>query len=114
MAVALSRLVHLIGEASVAVLCERLGGTRVYVPACPSSASRLVLAIGHAPAARLCDAMPGTYLDVPSRLSLDRSRRRAAVRYDLARGLSPAEVAARHGLTTQHVRTLRTLCAQET
>lgn len=97
----------IIGDAATDTLCERLGGTRVYVPAIPTAGSRLVLAIGHGPVARLCDAMAGDSLHIPSRLSADRVRRRSAVRYDLARGLSPSEVATRHGLTVQHVRTLR-------
>lgn len=101
------RIAALIGESAAAILCERLGGTSIYIPAYPSAGTRLVLAIGHAAAARICDAMAGEYLRLPSRLSLDRARRREAILYDLRRGLSPNEVAIRHGITDSHVRSIR-------
>lgn len=103
----LPELRALIGDTATDTLCERLGGTTVYVSAIPATGSRLVLAIGRAAAVKICNAMSGEYLDIPSRLVRERDRRRAAVIYDLARGLSPPEVAVRHGLTVRHIRNIR-------
>lgn len=97
----------IIGETATRTLCERLGGTSVYVPSYPSSGTILTLAIGHAAAARLCDAFAGEYLHLPSRLATESARRRAEVLYDLRRGLSSAEIARRHGLSARHVRNIR-------
>jgi DNA-binding NarL/FixJ family response regulator len=102
-----SDLVDLLGEATAALLVERLGGAPVYVPACPSHGSPLVLALGHAAAARLCDACAGQTLELPSRHAAAARARRRQVLYDLARGLSAVEVARRHGLSVRHVRNLR-------
>jgi hypothetical protein len=104
---ALDTLAELIGPAATAALAERLGGTMIYIPTIPAPGSRLVLAIGHGAAARLCDAMPGSVVRVPSRTSQERVKRRAAIAYDLRRGLSVGEVATRHGVTDKHVRALR-------
>lgn len=103
----LDTLTDLIGAVAAVTLIERLGGTVVYIPAIPIAQSRLVLAIGHGPAARLCDVLSGSVLRLPSRLSQERARRRAAILYDLRRGLPPVEVATRHGVTDSHVRALR-------
>lgn len=103
----LAAIARLIGDEAARTLCERLGGTLVYIPVCPGAASPLVLAIGHTAAARLADALGGTALRVPSRLSIERQRRRAAILYDLRRGLPPGEVATRHGVTDSHVRAIR-------
>lgn len=100
-------LTALIGATAAATLIERLGGTVIYIPAIPIAHSRLVLAIGHGPAARLCNALSGSVLRLPSRLSQERARRRAAILYDLRRGLTLCEVATRHGVTDKHVRALR-------
>lgn len=107
-----ARLASLIGAAAYTTLCERLGGTCIYIPTVPASGSRLVLAIGHGPTAKLCDALAGEVLRLPSRLSQDRTRRREAIIYDLRRGLPPSEIAIRHGVTDSHVRAIR--ASQET
>ena len=100
-------IADLLGETTAALLVERLGGTPVYVPACPSHGSPLVLALGHAAAARLCDACAGQTMELPSRSAAAARARRRQVVYDLARGLSAAEVARRHGLSVRHVRNIR-------
>ena len=97
----------IIGESATRTLCDRLGGTSVYVPAYPTAGTILALAIGHAAAARLCDAYAGEYLNLPSRQAIDSARRRSEVLYDLRRGLSSAEVARRHGISARHVRNIR-------
>lgn len=104
---AFEALVEVIGAAPASDLAERLSGTVVYIPAIPAPGSRLVLAIGHGAAARLCDAMPGAVVRVPSRTSQERAKRRAAIAYDLRRGLSVGEIASRHGVSDKHVRALR-------
>lgn len=96
-------LCTIIGVQAAETLCERLGGTRVYIPVAPVAGSRLVLAIGHGPVARLCDAMPGEVMRLPSRLSQDRRARREAILYDLRRGQPVNEIASRHGVTDSHV-----------
>jgi hypothetical protein len=101
----------IIGEAATDTLCERLGGTRIYIPIVPTASSRLVLAVGHGPAARLCDAMPGTTLRLPSRSSQASQARREAILYDLRRGQPIHEIANRHGVTDSHVWAIR--AAQE-
>ena len=97
----------IIGESAAEILCDRLGGTRVYIPCVPTAGSRLVLAIGHGPVARLCDAMPGEVLRLPSRTSQDRRARREAILYDLRRGQPIHEIANRHGVTDSHVWAIR-------
>ena len=97
----------IIGEAATRTLCDRLGGTRVYIPVTPAAGSRLVLAIGHGPVARLCAAMPGEVLRLPSRTSQDRRARREAILYDLRRGQPIHEIANRHGVTDSHVWAIR-------
>ena len=100
-------IVELIGEPLAVALVERIGGSRVYVPAHPGASSPLVLAIGHSAAARICDVYAGSDLHIPSRTALAVHRRRDDIHYDLRRGLSAAEVARRHGITVQHVRRIR-------
>lgn len=102
----LARLTRIIGAEPARLLCERLGGMVIYIPAVPSPSSRMVLAIGHAPSARLADAMPGEKLLVPSSTALRSHRLKAAVRWDGERGLTPSEIATRHGITTRHVQRL--------
>lgn len=105
----LDMLTELIGATNAAILIERLGGTVIYIPSAPVAKSRLVLAIGHDAATQLCRALSGTALRLPSRLSQERARRRAAILYDLSRGLAQCEVAARHGVSDRHVRAVRVL-----
>lgn len=100
-------LAAMIGEADAATLIERLGGRYLYIPCVPSSGSPLVLAIGHAAAARLCNAAAGSYLCLPSRTAVERHKRHSAILFDLTLGLSPVEVARRHGLTERHIRSIR-------
>jgi len=102
----LTRLAPLIGAEAAQLLCDRLGGMSIYIPAVPSPGSRLVLAIGHAAAARLSDVMPGTRLLIPSPNALKRARLKGAVRWDGDRGLNPSEIASRHGITTRYAQIL--------
>jgi hypothetical protein len=97
----------LIGEANAMTLTERLGGAPVYVPEVPLSGSPLVLAVGHGPAARLCDAFAGQRLHLPSRSVVECARRRAAILYDLRRGLATVEIARRYGLTARQIQRIR-------
>lgn len=99
----LSAVESILDPNTARLLYERLGGTRVYIPAIPAPTSRLVLAIGHAPAARLCNQLAGESVCLPSRLSASRSDRKRAIQWDLARGLSASECALRHGVTTRCV-----------
>lgn len=103
----MNEIIEIIGETAYELLCDRLGGTSLYVPRVPGAGSRLVLAIGHASALALCRASAGQTFYLPSRLSLARRRRREEVLYDLRRGLSTNEIAIRHGISTQHIRNIR-------
>jgi len=103
---AMARLQSILGAKSAQLLCERLGGRVVYVPAVPSASSRLVLALGHAASAKLAIAMPGTKLLVPSPKSARRARIRDAVKQGANQGLPPSEIASRHGITTRYVQIL--------
>ena len=102
----LLRLTALIGAEAAQLLCDRLGGRSVYIPAIPSPSSRLVLAIGHAASAKLSTAMPGARLLVPSANAVRRDRIKAAVQWDRSRGLPASEIASRHGVTTRYVQLL--------
>jgi hypothetical protein len=101
----MGRLLAALGVEDTRQLCERLGGTCIYIPIVPNKA--LLLAVGRQAAARLCDAMAGEYLRLPSRLAQERRRRREAIRYDLRRGLPVAETAIRNGVSDRYVRALR-------
>lgn len=101
------QIAEIIGTEGADALCERLGGCRVYLPACPDPNSQLVLAIGQAAAEALCGAYPGARLELPSRNSLEvRSRRESIVR-DLRSGAAVGEVAVKYGLTARRVRAIR-------
>lgn len=102
-----SDIASVIGADAAALLAERLGGIPIYVPAFPTGGSPLVLAIGHAAAARLCDTCAGQTLLPPSRHASAARARRRQVLYDLARGISAAEVARSHGVSVRHVQNLR-------
>lgn len=103
----MDEIIEIIGEVAFELLCERLGGTLLYIPKDPVPNSRLTLAIGHAAATKLCRSLAGQTLYLPSRLSLARRRRREEVLYDLRRGLSTSEIAIRHGISAQHIRNIR-------
>lgn len=103
----MDEITAIIGEAAYELLCERLGGTLLYIPRSPVSNARLTLAIGHAAATKLCRSLAGQTLYLPSRLSLASRRRREEVLYDLRRGLSTSEIAIRHGISAQHIRNIR-------
>ena len=103
----MEEIIEIIGETAAELLCDRLGGTSLYIPKVPGAGSRLVLAIGHASALALCQASAGQTFYLPSRLSLARRRLRSAVLYDLKRGLSTNEIAIRNGISTQHIRNIR-------
>jgi hypothetical protein len=107
MAPGYNRLAQCVGEAAARELCERLGGTSVYVGVSPRSDSRLTLAIGHEAAHRLASTYGGESILIPSREALRTHDRRAAVLQALATGQTPADIAVTHGLTERHVRRIR-------
>lgn len=92
-------LVGLIGETATLALAEKLGGTRLYVPARIKERHRLVPIVGIDAARALCGAFGATVIRVPL------SRDLRAMHYR-AQGCSVALIALRLGLTESGVRGL--------
>lgn len=92
-------LAVLIGVAATVALAERLGGTRLYVPARFKERHRLASIIGCDAAKALCETFGATVIRVP----LSRDLRAQHYR---AQGYSVAAIALRLGLTESGVRGL--------
>lgn len=95
---------ELIGREKAVVLIERFGGISLYIPKTPTPRTPLVLALGHALGTEICDRFPASTVEIPSRLSLDQSRRRAAVLRDIDSGRPHSKIARTHGITARRVR----------
>jgi len=58
--------IELIGEEATAKLIERFGGTRLYIPHCPTPDDALVQAVGEKPALKLAHTFGGERVEVPN------------------------------------------------
>lgn len=58
--------IELIGEEATAKLIERFGGTRLYIPHCPTPDDTLVQAVGEEPALKLAHTFGGERVEVPN------------------------------------------------
>ncbi len=96
-------LVCLIGRRKAIALCRAGGGGQVYVPPRMNTRTRLVAMLGPADAAKLIERWPGQELQLPKLVAHDRAKRDAEIMQQAANGMTRAEIARRHELTTRQV-----------
>lgn len=97
-------IVECIGEEKAWALCDRLGGTPLWLPNDPSPTSQLSLAIGIVAARKLCQCYPDQPVQIPSRRACESAQLAhdvvIAVQED---GMSVTTAARTFGLSSRQI-----------
>lgn len=88
-----TQLRAVLGEEGFVLLCQAVGGTRVYVPRKPRDDNEIVTAIGRELADKLSREMASATIRVPL------ARRERAIYFRQVQGLSNAKIARKLGIT---------------